>query len=178
MEHIGTQELISNRLYLRKFLQKDAKEIFEGFRNQKEFLYYTNKSKVTFEEQINSLKDIDEKYKNNDYYNWLLTLKDTKQIIGAINLNVNLRNDSVMFNYAIDNRFTGNGYMTEALEIVKDFAFNKMKVHRFEGGCVVTNTASKRVMEKCGLIKEGTLKDYVKLSDGYHDMFMFAIINN
>lgn len=82
-----------------------------------------------------------------------------------------------MFNYAIDNRFTGNGYMTETLESVKNFAFNRMKVHRFEGGCVITNIASKRVMEKCGLKFEGTLKDYVKLSDGYHDMYMFAVIN-
>ncbi len=178
MEHIGTQELISNRLCLRKFSQNDSKEIFEGFRNQKEFLYYANKRVCTLEEQIKSLADIDEKYKSNDYYNWLITLKDTKQIIGAINFNVNLRNDSVMFSYAIDNRFVCNGYMTEALEIVKDFAFNKMKVHRFEGGCVVTNIASKRVMEKCGLIQEGILKDYVKLSDGYHDMYMFASINN
>lgn len=177
MEHIGTQEIISNRLILRKFSQNDSKEIFNGFRNQKEFLYYTNKKSVTIEEQIDSLKDINEKYKNKDYYNWLIILKDTNQIIGAINLNVNLRNDSVMFNYAIDNRFTGNGYMTEALESVKNFAFNQMKVHRFEGGCVITNIASRRVMEKCGLKFEGTLKDYVKLSDGYHDMYMFAVIN-
>lgn len=98
MEHIGTQTLISDRLILRKFAQKDSKEIFEGFRNQEEFLYYTNKNKITLEEQINSLKDIDEKYKNNDYYNWPIILKDSNQIIGAINLNVNLRNDSVMFN--------------------------------------------------------------------------------
>lgn len=68
--------------------------------------------------------------------------------------------------------------MTEALEVVKNFAFGKMKIHRFEGGCVITNIASKRVMEKCGLIQEGILKDYVKLSDGYHDMYMFAIVNN
>lgn len=177
MEHIGTQEIISNRLILRKFSQNDSKEIFNGFRNQKEFLYYTNKKKVSLQDQIDSLKDINEKYENKDYYNWLIILKDTNQIIGAINLNVNLRNDSVMFNYAIDNRFTRNGYMTEALEAVKDFAFNQMKVHRFEGGCVITNIASKRVMEKCGLKFEGILKDYVKLSDGYHDMYMFAVIN-
>lgn len=177
MKSIGTIELISNRLCLRKFSQDDSKEIFEGFRNQKEFLYYSNKTACTLEEERNSLTNIDERYKDKNYYNWLITLKETKQIIGAIHFNVTLRNDSVMFSYAIDNRFTGNGYMTEALKIVKDFAFNKMEVHRFEGGCVVTNIASKRVMEKCGLIQEGILKDYVKLSDGYHDMYMFVVIN-
>lgn len=178
MKSVGTQKLISNRLILRRFFQDDAREIFEGFRNQKEFLYYTNKKAITLEEQIKSLEDINEKYCDKNYYNWLITLKDTKQIVGAINLNVNLKNDSVMFNYAIDNRFTKKGYMTEALKSVKDFAFNQMKIHRFEGGCVVTNIASKRVMEKCELIQEGILKDYIKLSDGYHDMFMFGIIND
>ena len=87
---------------MQKFSQNDSKEIFNGFRNQKEFLYYTNKKKVSLQDQIDSLKDINEKYENKDYYNWLIILKDTNQIIGAINLNINLRNDSVMFNYAID----------------------------------------------------------------------------
>ena len=83
-----------------------------------------------------------------------------------------------MFNYAIDNRFTRQGFMTEALMRVKKFAFNEIGVHRFEGGCVKENIASKRVMEKCGLNQEGILKDYIKLADGYHDMFMFSEIND
>lgn len=176
MKHIGTKKIETERLVLRKFKKTDAEEIFYGFRNQKEFLYYTNKPKVSLEQQKDSLNDIDEKYKNKDYYNWLITLKGTRQIIGAVNFNVNLRNDSVMFNYAIDNRFTCKGYMTEALKAVEDFAFNKIEVNRFEGGCVIENAASKRVMEKCGLQQEGILKDYVKLADGYHDMYIFSTI--
>lgn len=49
-----------------------------------------------------------------------MKLKTT--IIGSINLKVNEYNDSVEFGYAIDNRYTNKGYMTEALEIVKDFS--------------------------------------------------------
>lgn len=144
MNEIGTIKLKTERLVLRSVEKNDAKELFEGFINQfegfinqKEFLYYTNKKPVSLEEEKASLENIEEKYKNKNYYNWLITLKDTKQIIGAINLNVNLKNDSVMFNYAIDNRFIKKGYMTETLTCVKNFAFNKMKVNRFEGGCVV-----------------------------------------
>ncbi len=178
MNEIGTIRLETERLILRRFEKSDAKEIFEGFVNQKEFLYYTNKKPVSLAEEIASLENIEEKYQNNNYYNWLITLKSTKQVIGAVNFNVNLKNDSVMFNYAIDNRFTKKGYMTEALMCVKNFAFSEMKVNRFEGGCVVKNFASKRVMEKCGLKQEGVLKSYVKLIDGYHNMIMFAEINN
>lgn len=178
MEHLGTMGLETNRLVLRKFTEDDAEEIFYGFINQPEFLYYANKKERTLEEEKLSLKSIDEKYKNLDYYNWLITLKNTKQIIGCINLRIDEHNDSVEFNYAIDNRFTNNGYMTEALLKIKEFALENLKVNRFQGGCCVENLASKKVMEKCGMHFEGTLRNYIKLKDGFHDMHMFSIINN
>ena len=177
MREVGTKKLETERLVLRKFKQSDAKELIDGFINQQEFLYYTNKKPMNLEEEKLALKNINEKYQDKNYYNWLITLKDTNNIIGAVNFHVNLRNDSVMFNYAIDNRYTGNGYMTEALNCIKEFVFNKMRVHRFEGGCAEKNIASRRVMEKCGLEKEGVLRDYIKLVDGYHNMIMFAKIN-
>ena len=177
MNHLGTVPLETERLLLRRFEEKDAEEIFSGFVNQPEFLYYANKEKRTLEEEKASLVGIDKKYKNPEYYNWLITLKDTGNIVGSINLHVNSYNDSVEFNYAIDNRYTSNGYMTEALLKIKDFALNEIKVNRFQGGCAVENLASKRVMEKCGMNFEGTLKKYLKLKDGYHDMHMFSLTN-
>lgn len=176
MNHLGTKVLQSQRLILRRFRKTDAKEIFEGYVNQESFLYYANKEKRTLEDEIDSLKDIDEKYKNNEYYNWLITLKDNI-IIGAINLRVNNYNESLEFNYAIDDRYKGNGYMTEALNLVKDYCFNELDVNRLYGGCEVNNVASKRVMEKCLFEYEGTLKSYLKLRDGYHDMHLYSIIN-
>ena len=174
MNHVGTINLETDRLLLRRFSIADSEEIFEGFRNQPEFLFYANKQKVTLEEQKKSLENIDEKYKNKSYYNWLITLKDGSKIIGAINLKVTDEEDKVVFSYAIDNRFTGKGYMTEALNVVQDFCFNTLQLTRFEGGCAVENIASKRVMEKCGLKFESVLKNHLNLSDGPHDMLVFA----
>ena len=59
------------------------------------------------------------------------------------------------FNNYID---FGNGYMTETLLKIKDFALNEVKINRFQGGCAVENIASKRVIEKCGFVFEGVLK--------------------
>ena len=104
MKHIGTLLIKTKRLILRQFTEQDSEEIYDGFRNQKEFLYYTHKKAFSLQEQKESLVGTEEKYKNKDYYNWLIILIDTNQMIGAINLNVNLKNDSAMFNYAIDNK--------------------------------------------------------------------------
>lgn len=177
MNHLGTKLLNTERLILRKFEEKDAEELFLGFVNQEEFLYYANKEKRTLEEEKKSLEGISKKYENKEYYNWLITLKDSGKIIGAINLRVNNYNDSVEFNYGVDNRFTNKGYMTEALCEIKRFCLEELCVKRFQGGCVIENIASKRVMEKCKMECEGVLKSYIKLKDGFHDMYMFSIIN-
>ena len=178
MNNIGTKIIETKRLILRRFSEQDAKEIYEGYVNQEKFLYYANKEKRTLEEEIESLNGINEKYNNPEYYNWLITTKEDKKIIGAINLNVDNYNESVEFNYAIDDRYEGKGYMTEALEAVKNYCLNEVRVNRIFGGCEINNLASKRVMEKCSFIYEGTLRNYLKLKDGYHDMHLYSIIND
>lgn len=176
MKHLGTKIIKTNRLILRPFREEDAEGIYNSFRNQEKFLYYAHKDKISLTNQIKSLAGISEKYKNKEYYNWLITLKDNT-IIGAINLNVFNSDESVEFNYAIDDNYQNNGYMTEALQATKDFCLKEMQVNRFFGGCEINNLASKRVMEKCGLKYEGTLKNHLLLEDGYHDMLMFSYIN-
>ena len=81
MRHNGTKKLETDRLLLRRIYKEDALEIYNGFINQERFLYYLNKEKRTLEEEISSLEMIDEKNKKEDYYNWVITLKDTGKII-------------------------------------------------------------------------------------------------
>lgn len=176
ISHLGTKEINTSRLLLRRFKESDLNELYEGYMNQEEYLYYANKERKAIEEINEKLKKIMEKYSNNNYYNWVIILKETTKIIGSINLHVNVNNDSVEFNYAIDNRYINNGYMTEALNAIKEFSLNELNVNRFQGGCCVENLPSKRVMEKCQMEFEGKLRSYIKLKDGYHDMYMFSII--
>ena len=178
MNNLGTKELTSDRLILRRFREDDAKEICEGYINQEKFLYYANKEKISLEEEINFLRKIEEKYKNNEYYNWLITLKDNNKIIGSVYLKTDNENESLELNYAIDDRYTNNGYMTEALNTVKNYCINDLCAKKVYGGCEINNIASKRVMEKCGFKYEKTLKDYLKLKDGYHDMYLYSFIIN
>ena len=176
MNHLGTIELKSDRLILRKFKENDAEKIYNSFINDESFLYYANKERRSFEQEKESLKGIEEKYNNKEYYNWLITLKNDI-VIGAINLNVDNYNESVEFNYAIDEKHQNKGYMTEALNVIKEFVINDLEANRFFGGCEINNIASKKVMEKCGLKYEGVLRNYLKLKDGYHDMRVYSFIN-
>ena len=108
MRHNGTKKLETDRLLLRRIYKEDALEMYNGFINQEGFLYYLNKEKRTLEEEISSLEMIDEKNKNEDYYNWVITLKDTGKIIGMIVLNLEEVNECVEATYAIDERYCNN----------------------------------------------------------------------
>lgn len=56
--------------------------------------------------------------------------------------------------YHIAKEYTGNGYATEALKALLEYAETVKKLERVYGICLSENVASKRVLEKCGFMKE------------------------
>jgi RimJ/RimL family protein N-acetyltransferase len=46
--------------------------------------------------------------------------------------------------------FWGNGYVTEAVRAVLDYAFVELDHDEIRGGALLNNPASRRVLEKCG----------------------------
>ena len=61
--------------------------------------------------------------------------------------------------YWMDARYTKQGYMTEAVELLTYFAFNELKANRVEIRCDTRNLDSRRIPEKLGYILEGILRN-------------------
>jgi ribosomal-protein-alanine N-acetyltransferase len=59
--------------------------------------------------------------------------------------------------YALDPRFWGQGYMTEALRAALAYEFTMLGAHRIIAECEVENLASARVMQKSGMAFEEAL---------------------
>jgi RimJ/RimL family protein N-acetyltransferase len=60
----------------------------------------------------------------------------------------------------------GHGYVTEAVTAVLQFIFEHLKAHRVRLECDDTNVRSYRVAERCGMAREGHLRENKKRSDG------------
>ena len=56
--------------------------------------------------------------------------------------------------YHIGEAYTGQGYATEAVQAFLPVILPKRGISRIAGICQVENTASIKVMEKCGFVKE------------------------
>jgi ribosomal-protein-alanine N-acetyltransferase len=67
--------------------------------------------------------------------------------------------------YKLHSDHWGEGYATEALNLVLDFGFNNLELHRIQSGCAVDNIGSIKVLEKVGMIR-GTRETAVAVKIG------------
>ena len=54
--------------------------------------------------------------------------------------------------YHIAQKYTGNGYATEAVKAFLPIVMKKLEINKMTGICLRENTASCAVMEKCGFV--------------------------
>ncbi len=78
---------------------------------------------------------------------FLITLRD-ETVIGACG--VAAQDDAQEIGYWLGAPYWGQGYATEALHAVIDYAFTDLGHEALQAGARVTNPASRRVLEKCG----------------------------
>jgi ribosomal-protein-alanine N-acetyltransferase len=80
--------------------------------------------------------------------------------------------------YWIDRNYANRGYMSSAVEMVTDFAFEELELHRIEINIRPENSPSIRVAEKCGYLYEGLRPRYLHIAGGWRDHHCFVRENN
>ncbi len=177
MQHRGTVTLTTERLILRRFETTDAEDMFRNWAQSEivtKFLswepYKRREDAVTY---IQSIIDGD----TDKTYHWIITLKESGEAIGAIDV-IALREDiaEAEIGYCLGELYWGKGYMTEAFRAVIRFLFDEVGMNRIEATHDVNNPASGRVMEKCGLRYEGTLRQAGHNNQGVCDLVIRAIL--
>lgn len=160
MNHIGTKELVSKRLVLRRFQPEDEKAIFKNWAsNEQVSRYLTNPPVAQIEELQERLKEWISGYTRNDYYHWIIIERDSGNPIGSIGLmHLHLRDRSAEVGYCIGETWWNKGYATEAFREIIRFGFERIDLHRIMGRHHCENLASGRVMQKCGMQYEGTFR--------------------
>ena len=75
-----------------------------------------------------------------------------------------------------DARHAGNGYVTEAVQLLVDYLFATKKQHRIHLVIVPENAASRRIAEKCGFILEGTVRGAFFNGGRNHDVVLYSLL--
>ena len=91
---------------------------------------------------------------------------------------VDSKNHFAEIEYCIGQQFQCRGFATEAAKAVIDFGFRNMNLHKVQICTKTINAPSKRVIEKCGLTYEGTLRDYFYMDGKYVGRLYFSILRD
>ncbi|MGI9055330.1 MAG: GNAT family N-acetyltransferase, partial [Pyrinomonadaceae bacterium] len=109
---------------------------------------------------------------------FVICRKADKKIIGAVNLSQIFRKgfQNAYLGYSLGAKYTGKGFMTEAINLILKYSFNNLKLHRIEANIQPHNTASIAVVKRCGFSKECFSPKYLKISGKWRDHERWAII--
>lgn len=179
MKHTGTQTIETDRLVLRRFTVEDAEAMYRNWACDPEITRFLRWAPHANAEVTRGLlEEWVENYRKQDYYHWAIEVKEDHALIGSIGiLDVSELDECGEIGYCISKRWWGKGIMTEAVKALIAFAFQKIGLHRLEAYHSVNNPASGRVMQKAGMIFEGTARQKYKCRDGFQDSNFYAILN-
>jgi ribosomal-protein-alanine N-acetyltransferase len=99
------------------------------------------------------------------------------KLVGGIGLTQIRRGiaQSGLLGYWIGERYARQGYMTEAVALVLDMAFDKLGLHRVEASCIPDNIASRKLLSNLGFREEGFAHSYLKIAGEWADHILFGI---
>ncbi|MDD4415087.1 MAG: GNAT family N-acetyltransferase, partial [Oscillospiraceae bacterium] len=178
MNHKGTITLETERLILRRFEIADAEAMFNNWASDAEvteYLTWPTHSDVSVSKAvIDSWLPL---YVNPNHYSWAIVLKEFNEPIGSIAA-VEQSDDIKMVHigYCIGRKWWHCGYTSEALAELIRFFFENVGVNRIESRHDTLNPNSGKVMLKCGLKYEGTMRQDDISNQGICDSIRYAML--
>lgn len=173
---LGTRRLETERLILRRFRPSDAGDMFRTWTSDavvaRFMRWQTHQSVAQTRQVVNAWV---RGYAAGGF-EWAITLRDGR-LIGSIGImDVQVSEASGELGYCIARPYWNCGYATEALTAVLGYMLDRVGLNRIEAFHAVGNPASGRVMEKCGMQREGLCRQKYQTADGLADCVHYAIL--
>lgn len=179
LTHKGTQTIETPRLILRQARIEDAEAMFRNWANDPEvtkFLTWPTHGNIEVTEKV--VASWVECYQKDDYYHWMIVLKEIGEPIGSLLVSTVGRAQSAHIGYCIGKAWWHQGIMSEALKAVIDFLFDEVGYHRVESMHDPHNPHSGNVMKKCGMQYEGTHRMADKNNQGICDTCYYGLLKS
>lgn len=178
MKHIGTKQIETQRLLLRRVTARDAEAMYLGWASDPEVTkYLTWPTYTSIDDAHSILKLWVSEYEKDDFYLWAIEPKDLGQPIGTISMvGMNENANWVEIGYCIGRSWWRQGYVSEALKALITYFFEEVGVGRIQATHDPRNVGSGAVMRKCGMTYEGTLRRSARNNLGICDASFYSIL--
>ncbi|MGZ3873336.1 MAG: GNAT family N-acetyltransferase [Mucilaginibacter sp.] len=113
-------------------------------------------------------------FKENNCYLFGIRYK-TGQLIGAIGLHLEAAFKRAELNFWIGELHWGKGLTTEAARAAVHFGFSHLGLRKVTSTYMALNRASGKVMENCGMKREGELAEHVCKDGVFYDIVLYGL---
>ncbi|WP_226576628.1 GNAT family N-acetyltransferase [Halobacillus litoralis] len=169
----------SERLYLREVLQVDW-SAFHPYASNEEAVKYQPWGPNTVEDskffvwQVRS----DRLQKHRSRFVFTIYEKKLKKIVGNIEMNIRDWDGVGEIGFIIHHDHWGKGLATEAATLMLSFCFEVCGLQRVAAISNPENKASIHVLEKIGMVKEGTLRRDLLVKGEWKDSCVYSMLRN
>ena len=171
-------ELATPRLRLRKLELLDAPFMFRMRSSAEVMKFVPRPLHTTVEESKVLIELILANLRDQEGITWAICLQEESMLIGTIGLwKIDKPNHRAEIGYMLHSDYWGRGYAAEALEAVEAFGFREMNLHSIEAHLDPHNTASIRVLEKRGFVKEAHFRENFLYEGQFLDTLVYGKLN-
>lgn len=177
-----SNEFYTERLLVRLPLPGDGEAVYQAVQSSrndlKKWLQFAQKDQ-TLEETEANIREAYLKFLSRENLRLHIFHRETGAFVGCTGLHrIDWAVPKFEIGYWIDSKQSGNGYMTEAVEGVMKFAFQRLKANRVEVHCDAKNIKSRAIPERLGFKLEGIhYKDSIAIdSNELRDTCIYAIV--
>jgi len=171
--------LETERLVLRPLLRKDAEDIFSYASDPEVARYVLWDPHRSVAETRAYIRYIRSLYRHGLPSSWAVVLRNSGSVIGTIGFMwYSETNSAAEIGYSFSRAEWNRGYATEALNAVINSVFSALPLNRLEAQHDIRNPASGRVMEKCGMVREGILRQRIRNKGELIDVVLYAILRS
>lgn len=174
------QQLTTARLALRRFRKADS-ELLLAMRSDPEVARYQSWSTAS-REGINTFIERQQQVEPGmagEWFQFAVTLQENGTLIGDCGLHV-LAEDVRLaeIGYTFSRTFQGQGYATEAVRAILDYAFGALGLQRISAICDVRNSGSMGVLERLGFRREGHTLQAFWNRGTWVDEYLYALLRD
>ena len=168
--------LHTKRLTLRAHKMEDVNDLWQ-LRSNDEVRKYLDRPKRSLKEIEKMIGDIIRNIENNEAITWVINLHGQEKMIGDIGFwRIDRTHHRGEVGYILSPKYWGQGLMSEALQVILKYGFEKMKLHSVEANVNPNNAASIRLLEKAGFKKEAHFTENYYGNGKFLDSAIYSLL--
>jgi RimJ/RimL family protein N-acetyltransferase len=170
----------TKRLRLRPLREKDALAFFDMWSDPETVRYFSFPPMKGVEQAQMRIADKLQSSSNGKSVIFVIESKDSGEVLGDCGMhNGESRCQRAEIGYCLARQHWGRGYMTEAVDALIEYGFNKVGLRRIEAGIDPRNVPSIHLAERLGFRREGYLREHWVTGEGeVADTVLYGLIES